>query len=147
MLATVVVAVGIALADYSRPASRQTHVGRFVGQILHGGAGTEVHRKLDSAIGSVGLTVGTFVVIAAILAGILARERIRRALATSRGVTAGALAVDRACCSRCGSERLRNHDRRDGLDRGGECDLRRGPDRCSGRAHSGRQVWRAGGRH
>jgi hypothetical protein len=87
VLITVVVAVGIALADYSRPASHQTHVGRFVGQVLHGGAGTEVRRKLDSAVGSVGLTVGTFVVAVTILAGIIAHQRVRRALATSLGVT------------------------------------------------------------
>ena len=62
--------------------------------MLHGGAGTEVRRKLDSAVGSVGLTVGTFVVAAALLTGIIARDRIRRALATvARRAPASALRV------------------------------------------------------
>jgi hypothetical protein len=34
-----------ALYDYSRPDRQQTHIGRFVGQVLHGGAVTVVHRK------------------------------------------------------------------------------------------------------
>lgn len=34
-----------ALLDYARPADRQTHLGRFVGQLLHGDAGTVVRRK------------------------------------------------------------------------------------------------------
>ena len=43
-------------------ATAQTHVGRFVGQVLHGGAGAEVHRKVERGAGHVRATVGTFVV-------------------------------------------------------------------------------------
>ncbi|MDQ1485028.1 MAG: hypothetical protein QOJ62_721 [Actinomycetota bacterium] len=40
-------AVGVLGAiDYARPADRQTHLGRFVGDLLHGGAWTVVHRKM-----------------------------------------------------------------------------------------------------
>jgi hypothetical protein len=90
---TVVVAVALALADYSRPTTDQTHVGRFVGQVLHGGAGTEVHRKLDAALATFGLTIGTFVVAFAVVLGILARDRIRRALASVPGATAAGVAT------------------------------------------------------
>jgi hypothetical protein len=41
LLAVAVLGAG----DYSRPPGRQTHLGRFVGQLLHGGALTVVHRK------------------------------------------------------------------------------------------------------
>jgi len=93
VVTTLVVAVLVAVADYSRPASKQTDVGRFVGQVLHGGASVEVHRKLDAALASVGLTIGTFVVGFVIVTAIVGRKRIRRARATSRGVTAAAVAV------------------------------------------------------
>lgn len=90
---TVAVAVAVAIADYSRPATDQTHVGRFVGQVLHGGASTEVRRKLDAAIASLGWTIGTFVVVIAVVLAVLTRTRIRRALAASSGAAAGAVAV------------------------------------------------------
>ncbi len=35
----------VCFADYSRPAADQTHLGRFAGQLLHGGAWTVVRRK------------------------------------------------------------------------------------------------------
>jgi hypothetical protein len=91
--ATLIVAVGVALADYSRPATDQTHVGRFVGQVLHGGAGTEVRRKMDAVLGSFGPTVGTFVVGFALVLAILARQRIKAALATVPGATAAAVSA------------------------------------------------------
>lgn len=91
--AAVVVAIGVALAAYARPAGSQTHVGRFVGQILHGGAWTEVHRKLDSVFASFGLTVGTFVAGAAVVVAIVARRRIVEALGAFPGLRAGAIAV------------------------------------------------------
>jgi hypothetical protein len=84
----VAVAVLIALADYARPAADQTHVGRFVGQVLHGGAGTEVRRKFDASVGSLGLTVATFIVVFALVTGWLARHRIRAALTEVPGLVA-----------------------------------------------------------
>lgn len=90
---TIVVAVGVALADYSRPPTAQTHVGRFVGQILHGGAGTEVHRKLDASLASFGLTVGTFVVGFALVLAVVARHRIRAAVSEVAGGPPAVIAV------------------------------------------------------
>jgi hypothetical protein len=89
-------AVAIALADYSRPASSQTHVGRFVGQLLHGGAGTEVGRKAHAALATVGFTVSTAVVVACLVTGWLCRDRLRRTTEADAGVlalAAGAVTV------------------------------------------------------
>jgi hypothetical protein len=90
----VVLAVAIALADYSRPVSSQTHVGRFVGQLLHGGAGTEAGRKAHAALATVGFTVSTAVVVACLVAGWLCRDRLRRTAEADVGLLAfGAGAV------------------------------------------------------
>lgn len=43
-----VVVMGIATADYLRPPTEQTHLGRFVGQLLDGSAGTIVSRKASA---------------------------------------------------------------------------------------------------
>ncbi len=48
VLAGVVVVAGIAVADYLRPASERTHLGRFIGQLLDGSASTIVTRKAGS---------------------------------------------------------------------------------------------------
>jgi hypothetical protein len=42
----------LALYDYTRPPSQRTHLGRFVGQIADGSAGSVVARKLDSSLAS-----------------------------------------------------------------------------------------------
>lgn len=44
-VAAVGVVAAFALLDYTRPASQQSHLGRFVGQLLHGGAGPIIERK------------------------------------------------------------------------------------------------------
>ncbi|HWC36722.1 MAG TPA: hypothetical protein VG650_18080 [Mycobacteriales bacterium] len=90
---TVAAAVLLALADYSRPATSQTHVGRFVGQLLHGGAGVEVHRKLDAVLATFGPTVGTFVVVIAIGTALAARSRLVRGVDSVPGLRAGAIAA------------------------------------------------------
>jgi hypothetical protein len=93
VVATIVVAVGVALVDYSRPATDQTHVGRFVGQVLHGGAGTEVRRKLDASLATFGWTIGTFVVVIGVVLAVIARKRILAALDTVSGGRAVAVAA------------------------------------------------------
>ena len=86
-------AVLVALADYSRPATAQTHVGRFVGQVLHGGAWTEVHRKANAALSTFGWTVGTFVAVIALVALVLTWPRVLRAVEAVPGLRAGATAA------------------------------------------------------
>jgi hypothetical protein len=88
LAATGVVAVGIALADYSRPASSQTHIGQFVGQLLHGGAGTEVGRKAHAALATAGLTVSTAVVVACLVAAVVRRRQLRLAADADAGLLA-----------------------------------------------------------
>lgn len=62
MLAAVVVVSGFALLDYSRPPAQRTHLGRFVGQVLDGGAATIVRRKLDANFGLLTHSVLTLMV-------------------------------------------------------------------------------------
>lgn len=48
-----VVALAVAAADYARPPAEQTHLGRFVGEVLHGGWSDTVLRKAHAATHSV----------------------------------------------------------------------------------------------
>ncbi|MGI8693106.1 MAG: hypothetical protein ACR2JK_09440 [Geodermatophilaceae bacterium] len=50
-LAGAVVVIGIAALDYLRPQEEQTHLGRFIGQLLDGSASSIVQRKAESNIG------------------------------------------------------------------------------------------------
>ena len=59
--AGVVPAMIFAAYDYALPTSRQSHIGRFVGQVLHGGAWTVVHRRVIANIHQ--LTHPTYLVI------------------------------------------------------------------------------------
>jgi hypothetical protein len=51
--AAVAVTVAVTGYDHSRPPAEQTHLGRFVAQLADGSAWTEVHRKLDTSLGTV----------------------------------------------------------------------------------------------
>lgn len=82
-----VVAVVVALADYSRAAGSQTHVGRFVGQVLHGGAGEVVRRKLDASLLSFGNVALTSLVVIAAVVAIAARERLAARLRVVPGLS------------------------------------------------------------
>jgi hypothetical protein len=50
--AGLVVAFGVAVLDYARPAADRTHLGRFVGQVLHGGWSDTLARKVDANLHS-----------------------------------------------------------------------------------------------
>jgi hypothetical protein len=50
---TVATVATFVLVDYSRPASQQTHLGRFVGQIEDGSAWPVIMRKLGGSLGTV----------------------------------------------------------------------------------------------
>lgn len=47
-----VIVMGFAVANYLRPAAEQTHLGRFVGQILSGEALDVIARKFDAMLGT-----------------------------------------------------------------------------------------------
>ena len=58
-----------ALVNYFVPATGHSDIGGFVGQLLHGGAGATVQRKIGSNLGS--LTANPFnLVIPVVLAGL-----------------------------------------------------------------------------
>ena len=81
--------VGVALLDYARPAAQQTHAGRFVGQVLHGGAWRVVHRKLDAVLASFTNPVVTAAVVVAVIAAIV----LYRRFAPPRGIAVGVVCV------------------------------------------------------
>jgi hypothetical protein len=68
--AAVAVVLAFGLADYARPASSQTHLGRFVGRILHGGAGTVLQRKLHADLDLLTANAGTLIVPVAVAVGL-----------------------------------------------------------------------------
>jgi hypothetical protein len=91
--AAAVVAVGVGLLDYARPADRQTHVGRFVGQVLHGGAGATINRKFDASLESfknVALSCLVGIVIVVVIA---ARRQVAETLRRIDGLTEAAIAL------------------------------------------------------
>jgi len=90
--AAVALAVAVGLVDYARPAARQTHAGRFVGQVLHGGAATVLHRKADAVVGSLATPLVTALVVAVVVAVVLAARR-GRLPEPAAGVRAAAVAV------------------------------------------------------
>lgn len=83
-----------AVADYARPASRQTHLGRFVGSLRHGGTGgTALRRHLDAAGHSlIGSPFNLAVLLVAGLAVVILRGGFgpqRRAVAAVPGMAEG----------------------------------------------------------
>jgi hypothetical protein len=87
--AAIAAGLGVALLDYARPAARQTHAGRFVGQVLHGGAWRVVHRKLDAVLASFTNPVVTAAVIVAVIAAIV----LYRRFAPPRGIAIAVVCV------------------------------------------------------
>jgi hypothetical protein len=86
-VAAIVLAAGVALIDYARPADKQTHVGRFVGDVLHGGAGVTIRRKLDASLTSfrsVSLSILVGVVIVVVVA---TRRQVASVLRRVDGLT------------------------------------------------------------
>jgi hypothetical protein len=75
LVATVTTTAAFALYDYARPPSQRTHLGRFIGQIADGSAGSVIARKLDSSLASFTtgwhrwLVVGWLVVALAVYVG------------------------------------------------------------------------------
>ena len=75
-LAAAVAAVCVLAAfDYARPPSRQTHLGRFVGEVLHGGAWTVVRRKAVADFDLLTHSVLTLLVPVLVVAAIILVRR------------------------------------------------------------------------
>jgi hypothetical protein len=92
-LAAIVLAVGVALIDYARPAHEQTHVGRFVGEVLHGGAGSTIRRKLDASLTSFKSVALSLLVAVVILIVVAARRQVAVTLRRVDGLTEAAVAL------------------------------------------------------
>jgi len=96
---TLVVAVGLAVvvaaADYARPAADRTQIGTFAGEVLHGGAGRTINRKLYSNLHSFGDVAVTGSVALLLIAAIVFRAQfgtvIRRVLGLREAVITLAL--------------------------------------------------------
>jgi hypothetical protein len=90
-LAVVVIAVAViavfAAADYARPAQDQTHLGRFVGDLLHGGAWSIVRRKALADIRLLFYSVLTLLIPLMVIVAVLIVRRppgiLRRAFGDS----------------------------------------------------------------
>lgn len=82
----VLVVAAFALLDYARLPQDQTHLGRFVGQILDGGAGTVVSRKAAANVALLTRSPVTFVV--PVVLAMFALALLRPAGALRRTLTA-----------------------------------------------------------
>jgi hypothetical protein len=96
-VAAVVAVTAFGLLDYARPADAQTHLGRFTGQLLHGGASSVVERKARDEVGTLTSSVLTLLVplAVAILVGVLLRPPgwLRGAFARAPALQAGLVAT------------------------------------------------------
>lgn len=93
VVGVIAVATGLAAVDYSRPASKRTHIGNFAGEVLHGGAGRTIWRKLDSDVHSFGNVAVTGSVALLIILMIVERQRLQQILGTVPGLTAAAWSI------------------------------------------------------
>lgn len=80
-LATVGLVVVLALVDRARPASQQTHLGRFAGRLLDGEAGVIVRRKLQGNIDLFTASVLPALGVALVVVGLVYAWRRRAELA------------------------------------------------------------------
>jgi hypothetical protein len=96
-VATIVVVAVFALADYARAPDAQTHLGRFVGQLLHGGARVVVQRKAAANLRLLTRSVLTLLLPVPIALVVLALHRpaggLRRALDALPVLRSGFIAV------------------------------------------------------
>lgn len=95
--AAVLVVVAFGLLDYARPAGLQTHLGRFVGQLVHGGAGTVVRRKVAAEADTLTTSLLTLLVPVAVAIVVAALVRppgwLRCAFSQAPALRAGLVAT------------------------------------------------------
>ncbi|HTW21197.1 MAG TPA: hypothetical protein VME70_13410 [Mycobacteriales bacterium] len=93
VVVAVVLAVLVAAADYSRPAADRTQIGIFAGEVLHGGAGRTIHRKLYSNLHSFGDVAVTGSVAVLLIVAIVFRAQCGAVLRRVPGLRAAAIAI------------------------------------------------------
>jgi hypothetical protein len=88
-----VLAVAVAAADYARPAADRTHIGTFAGQVIHGGAGRVISRKLYSETHSLGNVAVTGSVVLLVIVAVVARQGLVTRLRALSGLAESMAAV------------------------------------------------------
>ena len=83
----------IGIADHARGTGAQTHLGRFVGQVLHGGAGTVVERRLTAVGRSFGNVVFTLLALAVLAATVMCWDALQERVAPVPGLPAALAGV------------------------------------------------------
>lgn len=93
----VALVTAFALADYARPADRQTHLGRFIGRVLHGDAGGILRRKwhadVDLLLANAATLLVPLVIAGALWCMLRPRPRLARAYARHPQLRFGLLAL------------------------------------------------------
>ncbi|HET7311403.1 MAG TPA: hypothetical protein VFJ17_08770 [Mycobacteriales bacterium] len=93
LVVAVALVVLVGVADHARGAAAQTHLGRFVGQLMHGGAGAEVRRRLIAVGRSFGNVPMTLLAAGAAAASVACRGFLRRRAAQFAGLPAALAGV------------------------------------------------------
>jgi hypothetical protein len=93
VIGVVLVGVALSAADYARPAGDRTQIGNFAGEVLHGGAGRTLRRKLYSDVHSFGNVAVTGSVLLLLLAVIACHEQAGIILRRVAGLREAAFAV------------------------------------------------------
>jgi hypothetical protein len=88
LVVAVVAVLLVGVADHARGPGAQTHLGRFIGQLLQGGAGTDVRRRLSAVGRSFGNVPLTLLVVAAVALALVARDFLRRRASAVAGLPA-----------------------------------------------------------
>jgi hypothetical protein len=88
-----VLAVGLAAADYARPAADRTQIGTFAGEVLHGGAGRTISRKAYSSLHSFGNVAVTGSVVLVLLIAVVYRQQVGAILRRVPGLREAAIAL------------------------------------------------------
>jgi hypothetical protein len=100
-LAAVGVIAVFAVLDYARPAAHQTHLGRFVGDLLHGGAWAIIRRKALSDVRLLGYSVLTLLIPVMVAVAIwlvrAPRPLLRRAFAVAHPLRPAIIALLVTC--------------------------------------------------
>jgi hypothetical protein len=91
--AVLLVAVALSAADYARPADQRTQIGTFAGEVLHGGAGRTIRRKLYSDLHSFGNVAVTGSVVLLLILVIVCRAQVGAVLRRVPGLRAAAISV------------------------------------------------------
>lgn len=65
--AAIILVAAIAVLDWARPSANRTHLGRFVQQLIDGGTGAILHRKLDANIQALDQRPALSVLVLAVL--------------------------------------------------------------------------------